>query len=287
MPSVGEYPAVRIRAFCEDTEKTMRPPILTDEERDALHASDVPPDERTKDDWWKRYTEVRSYLRRKEFFDQSWTGKQEVDEGPILAVVVNDPVEVELTDGSLKQVRMASYDRIALVENYDFLIKAIRVARISVMDDPRSVDDFRDTLERLGEEESRALQILAAEVCAPGPEPLDLEEPPAWTKNLTRVDGLVLLQAWRTVNVDRPALAERAIRAKYPVKKKDKGATGNYSHGGFSFLFLSVAWREMVPVRAIMRDRALASMLIQYMAQGQQEAHAKEKSEAESKKKKK
>ena len=265
----------------------MRPPILTDEEREALHATDVPRDERTKDDWWKRYTEVRSYLRRKEFFDQSWVGKQEINEGPIMTVVANDPVEVELTDGSLKQVCMASYDRIMLVENYDFLIKVVQVARASIMEDPGSVDNFRDALMDLSDEEVWAFQMLAAQVCAPGPEPLDLEEPPAWTAKLTTIDGQALMSAWRMVNLERPALAQDVIKAKYPLKKKLKGDTSRDSLGGFSFLFMSIAWREMVPVRSIMRNRALASMLVQYMAQGQQDAHHREKAEAESKKKKK
>ena len=284
MPSVGEYPATTLRAFCEDTEKTMRPPILSEEERAALHAFDVDPDERTKDDWWKRYTEVSSDLRRKEFY--TLRAQQNVNEGPILSVIVDDPIEVELTDGSLKQVCMASYDRIMLVENYDFLIKAIQVARASVMEDPGSTDNFRDTLERLRAEEARAFQLLVAEVCAPGPEPLELDEPPEWCAKLTTADGQAILRAWRMANLDRPALAEQIIKSKYPLKKKNDTQPADDS-GGFSFLFLSVAWREKVPVRSIMRNRALASMLVQYMAQGQQDAHHREKAEAESKKKKK
>jgi hypothetical protein len=256
----------------------MRPPILTDEEREGLHASDVPPEDRTKDDWWKRYVEVRSYLRRKEF--QAFQNQHGINEGPVLSVVVNDPVEVELTDGSVTQVCMASYDRIMLVENFDFLIKAIQVARASVMEDPASVADFRDTLDRLQAEESRAFQLLIAQVCAPGPEPLDIEEPPKWCSKLTTADGKAILSAWRIVNLDRPLLADEAIKAKWPVKKKKDTSAANDSLGGFSFLFLSVAWRERIPVRSVMRDRALASLLTEYLAHGQQELHHKEKAEA-------
>ena len=279
MPSVGEYPIHRVRAFCEQTEATMRPPILTDEERDNLHASDVDPDDRTKDDWWKRYTEVRSYLRRKEF--QSFQKQQDIDEGPILSVVANDPIEVELSDGSLKQVYMASYDRIMLVENYDFLIKAIQIARTSIMEDILVVDDFHAMLDRLREEEVGATQMLLAQVCAPGPEPLDLQEVPEWCSKLIPEDGKALLSAWLTVNVERPAAAERVIRAKWPTKKESKDRTGKDSLGGFSFLFLSVSWREMVPVHTIMKDRALAGILVQYLTHGQEEKHLRQKAEAD------
>ena len=210
MPSVGEYPIHRVRAFCEATEQTMRPPILTDEEREGLHASDVPPDERTKDDWWRRYTEVRSYLRRKEF--QSFQSSQAVDEGPVLSVIANDPIEVELSNGSLKQVSQASYDRIMLVENYDFLTKAIQIARLSVMENPTAVEDFEDTLKRLQAEEVWAIQMLLAQVCAPGPEPLELEEIPEWCQELTPTDGSSLLNAWRIVNVERLAIWMAFVR---------------------------------------------------------------------------
>lgn len=285
--TVGEIPAAKVQILCTELEELLKPPILSDEERAELHAHDVELTERTKDDWWKRYAEVKSYARRKEF--DPWTfANVPVDEGLVLSVQSNDPVEVMLVSGDLQLVYPASLDRVRLVEDLDYWHSHLEAAVQTVKAVEDAVDMPGSHLLELRKEQSDTVALLFMQVCAPGQEPLPLDvEIEPWARALTRLDQVRLTEAWREVNIDRPKDAEAEIKRKYPLKKKRGGADDAEvpgTLGGLAFLYASVAYREKKSPAYIQRNRSLAEVMTTYMINGLQTAHAREQAKREAKK---
>lgn len=284
MPSIGEIPRAKVRALCETTERLLKPPVLTDSERAALHASDVPAEDRSKDDWWKRLSEVQSYARRKErwtpIFDQA-----EIDEAPLMDTLADQPVEVTLSNGRVVLVRPASWDRLMVVEDLWYWLGELETIRTVLRKDPENFERADDLMKRVRDEIGWVRAWAYAQVCAPGTAPLDMpdgEEAPRWARELTMVDHSRLVAAWLEVHVRRPKMAESVVRAKYPAStpstsEKD-GPVGSMS--GFPFMMASIAYREKKSPAYVKRDRSLSELMTTYMVQGQQQTSQREKSEA-------
>lgn len=303
MPSIGEVTKARVRLHCEHLESVLKPPVLTDEERAALHASDVPEDERTKDDWWKRLGEVRSYARRKEF-DQ-WTPGGEVEEEALLEVQNLEPVAVELPRGTEVRVHPASWDRVMAVEDLDFWLKQLMVWRHLVKENREDFDEPDYLLGRLRMEVERTRRWLYAQVTEPGQKARErrqvpswlvrtldriplvgglvhdlLEGLPLWTRWMTGIEEIMLLHAWLEVNVSRPKKAEQVIRQKYPTKKGGGQGDKPSTLQGFAFTMTSVAYRERKAPREIICDRSMAEVLTTYTNESQRKRHEHEEAEA-------
>ena len=283
MPSVGVLTKEKVRKACELLEKSLKDPIIKPEEREELWAHDIPPDKRTKDDWWKRWGDLRSYARRKE-----WGGKgpdeSVIDEAPIFSVVAEEPIEVELHDGTLVDVYPASLAKIMLVEDKSFWLAQCELMRQLVAASPTEVDNPEALMARARKEIVSIQADILAQVCSPGPEPY--EGPvPSYVKRITPGDEMNLLQAWRELNDKRPKLAEALVARRFPTKKKTqafaRGPTGSLS--GYPIMYSSVAFRELKTPKRVMHDRSLASMVLQLAIESQSQEHRQQMRDAERK----
>ena len=290
MPSVGEVPVKRLRRHSKELERLLKPPILTDEERGQLHASDVEEDDRTKDDWWKRLSELKSYARRKEAPPVP-KALPVVDEGPLLAALSDEPVEVRLTWGKRVLVRPASLARIMVIEDLEWWARQLEVFRIVLRQDMTAFETPWTTVWKIRQEATRARRWLYVQVCAPSPQPVDFnveKSPPLWSKLLTAVDEQGLLNAWLKVNVNRIRDAEEIIRQKYPIKPfTDDPREQKGSLQGFAFLMAGAAYREKKAPSYVIRDRSLSEVFTTYTAASRQSQHSREESEKKSEAKQK
>lgn len=279
MPSIGELSLAKVRALCEELERLLKPPIITPDERDALHASDVPTIERTKDDWWRRYAELRSYARRKEKWTPAFPAEQ-VDEGPLHDVELGRPIDVKMNDGSVRTVRPASWMRILVVEDLWYWLGELEVMRQVIQSDPKNFDDPEDLLKQFRAEISATRGWLYTQVCAPGPEPVEMEgaEPQEWALRIGPGDHLRLLDAWMEMHIARVRKADMVIRQKYPAPKEPQDGEGG-TMCGFPFLFLSAAYRENTTPRYVMTNRDLPEVMTTYAAEAQKHAHFRAEAE--------
>ena len=297
MPSVGEIPAAKIRGLCEELDRLLKEPVISDAEREVLHATDVDPADRTKDDWWKRLGELRSYARRKEEAVRRGPirSRRKVDESAILEVIRVEPVEITLPGNIDVLVYPASFDRIMVVEDLYFWVLQLISWREVLKEDPHGIQNPEAMLGRLRDETNHARAQLYAQVCAPGFEPLDLEaDPPPWAYQVGTIGELMLVSAWIEVNSNRLRAAERAIEDRFPLmedkkKKPDRSIGGTL--GGFPIMMCSIAFRENKAPKTVMRDRSLAEVFITYTAANRQDRFAREQAkmdaDAEGKKGKK
>lgn len=283
MPSIGELSLARVRAFCQETERLLKSSIISDEERAELHGSDIPEEERTKDDWWMRYTEVRSYARRKERF-AAQLPIEDIDEGPLEDTQASRPHEVVLTDGSLRLVRPASWARLMVVEDLWFWLGQLEVIAEVLRGDPDNFEGPEELLKRVRAEMEVTRGWLYTQVCAPGPAPLEMEgaDPEEWARDIGPHDHLQLLNAWLEVHVTRVRRAELVIRQKYPVAPEDREGGGSSGTAGFAFLMASAAYREGKAPMSVRRDRDLPELMTTYALEGEKQAHYRAEAKRES-----
>lgn len=282
-----ETTAIRLEAHCNSMESMMKPPVLSDEERADLHGCNIPVDERTKDDWWKRYSELVGYNRRKEFKSFS-RDHVAVDESALYDAVMDVPMSVELQSGAMVSICPASIERVAIVEDLYFWTFKVAAFREAVKIDPGNFNDPDTLLSRLRKESLQCRRRMYNQVCAPTPAPLDNDEDfPEWIYDITGIDDRRMLDVWFEVNVKRLQNAEAVIAAKYPLKKKPDAseALAGTLHG-FPFMFIGVAYRENTTPAFVARDRSIVSMIATYAAHQKEHEFntevAKKKAAAES-----
>jgi len=280
-----DAPLHKLKEHCRVLESSLKPPYLKPEEKEALHGKGRE-DDMVKDDWWRRLVELSSYARRKEFGQLDSGGNAVVDEGPLMDAIEDVPIEVDLRNRTVR-VYPASFSRIGVVEDLDFWLKWLGYMYTMYRANPDLVMDgsrLREVLGGIREAEGHIRGKLYAQITAPGPEPLEIDNAPKWAMRITPAEHNALLDAWLEVNVMRPKRAEQVIKQKYPTKPSKGADSAPGTMQGFPFLFASQSYRTEKPVKHYINDRSLAEQLVSWAAHAQKEIHEQEKREKERKK---
>lgn len=208
--------------------------------------------EASKDEVWMILAQLMSLARRRE-----WQGGRKSATGPdaldvALRAMEDRPEVVELQSvGLTVQVTPPGWARLMRVEDQDFWLQQLAACRILVHEDMDRVEEPERVLRELAEEIDRVRADLYAQVTAPGPE---LYDGPAltWPDKIQAVEESAILQAWLRVGL------EPLMEMPNP-----KGRKGKELPRHWSYVFEAVAWRERRPVREVVHNRSLISMVSQ------------------------
>ena len=223
----------------------------------------------TKDDLWQQLAMLMTYGRRGEWKGaRSKETEARADELDVALSALEDrPETVELPsvndgDGPMRvTVRPGNWARLNRIDDCDFWRWRLEAARIYLRQEieaGRDVDEFDDWTRRIEEELNWTRAMIYAHATAPGTEPWKEPEPPAWCYKLTPVEELMLIQAYHRVNLEPMTLM--------PKPRGRDGKSELPRH--WAFLLQSVSWREKRPVREVIHDRSLVSIVAEATLEG-------------------
>ena len=238
---------------------------LATEAEIATVASEFPGE--SKDELFMGLAHLMSLARRRE-----WQGKRNGKGQPdpdaldvALRAMEDRPEVVDLR--SIKQtvqVNPPGWNRLMRVEDLDFWLQQLVACRMLLHEDMDRVEEPDRTLRELAEEIDRIRTDLYAQVTAPGPE-LYEGAPPEWPDKLWAVEETAIMQAWHRVGL------EPLMEMPAPKSRKGKDLPRHWA-----YVFESVAWRERRPVREIVHNRSLISLVAQTVMAGLRDSDGKQ-----------
>lgn len=221
----------------------------------------------TKDDLWMVLANCKSYARRREWRGRrNGKGKPDPDELDVALRAMEDrPEVVELRSvGQTVKVVPPSWARLMRVEDLDFWLQQLTACRALIKQDMDIVEEPERALRELAEEVDRVRADLYAQVTAPGPEIHEGPRPP-WVDRILAVEETALLQAWHRVGL------EPLMEMPSPKSRKGKELPRHWA-----YVFESVAWRERRPVREVVHNRSLISLVGQTVMSGLRDTDGKQ-----------